>query len=155
MEIKTTIKSGGSLVSHLKALLEIQRGKVAVGIFAAAGDENLTKALVNEFGTNKAGKNKNITIPERSFLRSTYNDEVGNVTKRFQQIYKKVSAGNTNVKQMLGVVGLEQEKAVKQKITDLKTPANAAITIASKGSSNPLIDTGEMRSKIASEVRLK
>ena len=37
----------------------------------------------------------------------------------------------------------------------MKTPENAPSTIAKKGSSNPLIDTGEMRSKVSHEVKNK
>lgn len=128
--------------------------KVAVGLFAKVGDEVLTKGIVNEFGA-RAGKNGNTVIPERSFIRSTYNKNVKKVTRRFTQIAKSISNGSYNVDRKLKLIGLEQEAAVKQTIVDLRSPPNAPSTIKAKGSSNPLIDTGEMRNKISSELRNK
>ena len=52
----------------------------------------------------------------------------------------------------LKLIGLEQEAETKKTLTDLRTPPNAPSTIKAKGSSNPLIDTGELRSKISSTV---
>jgi len=126
--------------------------KVAVGLFAKVGDEVLTKGIVNEFGA-RAGKNGNVVIPERSFIRSTYNKNIKKVARRFTQIAKSISDGNYNVNKKLKLIGLEQEAAIKQTIVDLRSPPNAPSTIKSKGSSNPLIDTGEMRNKISSELR--
>jgi hypothetical protein len=125
--------------------------KVAVGLFAKVGDEVLTKGIVNEFGA-RAGKNGNTVIPERSFIRSTYNKNVKKVTRRFTQIAKSISNGSYNVDRKLKLIGLEQEAETKKTLTDLKTPPNAPSTIKAKGSSNPLIDTGELRSKISSTV---
>lgn len=135
------------------AIKKLDSKKVAVGLFAAVGDEVLTKGIVNEFGTTKAGKNRNITIPERSYLRSTYNKNFRKVGKRFAQIMSSFSRGNYSVLNKLKLIGLEQENKVKETMTSLKNPPNAPSTIRAKGSSNPLIDTGELRSKISSEVR--
>jgi hypothetical protein len=139
--------------NYKDAFKELDSKKVAVGLFADVGDEVLTKGVVNEFGTTQAGKNHNITIPERSFIRSTYNKNYKKVGRRFGQIAKSISNGNYKVKSKLKLIGLEQEAAIKKAMVDLRTPANAESTIRKKGSSNPLIDTGETRSKISSELR--
>ena len=115
----------------------------------------MTKAIVNEFGTTQAGKNNDVTIPERSFIRSTYNRQYKKVGKRFDQIFVSISKGNYNIIPRLKLIGLEQETETKKTITDMRTPENAESTIAKKGSSHPLIDTGEMRSKISHEVKNK
>ena len=44
----------------------------------------------------------------------------------------------------LEVVGIEASSATRTYMRDLRTPPNAPSTIKKKGSSNPLIDTGEM-----------
>lgn len=136
---------------YLNAFKELDSQKVAVGLFAKVGDEVLTKGIVNEFGANTG----NSVIPERSFIRSTYNKNVKKVTSRFNDIARSISRGNYNVIKKLKLIGLEQESAIKQTIVDLRSPSNAASTIKAKGSSNPLIDTGEMRNKISSELRKK
>ena len=138
--------------SYLKAVKDLNGKGIKVGLFAAVGDEVLTKGIVNEFGTTKAGKGKNITIPERSFIRSTYNKNYKKVSRRFGQIFESFSKKNYAVIPKLKLIGLEQENKTKQTITDMKSPPNKKSTIAAKGSSHPLIDTGELRSKITSEV---
>lgn len=140
---------------YKKAIEELNSNQIRVGMFAKVGDKVLTKAIVNEFGTTKAGKNNNIVIPERSFIRSTYNKQYKKVGKRFNQIFVSISKGNFNIIPKLKLIGLEQETETKKTITDMKTPENAPSTIAKKGSSNPLIDTGEMRSKVSHEVKNK
>jgi hypothetical protein len=140
---------------YKKAIIELNSNKIQVGLFAEVGDEVLTKGIVNEFGTNKAGKNKNITIPERSFIRSTYNKQFKKVSKRFGQVFTSISNRQYNVKEKLKLIGIEQEAATKQTITDMKAPENSESTITKKGSSHPLIDTGELRSKISNIVKKK
>jgi len=138
--------------NHKDAFETLNLGKVAVGLFAKVGDGLLTIAIANEFGV-RTGKNGNTVIPERSFIRSTYNKNIKKVARRFTQIAKSISNGNYNVNKKLKLIGLEQEAAIKQTIVDLRSPPNAPSTIKAKGSSNPLIDTGEMRNKISSELR--
>ena len=41
---------------------------------------------------------------------------------------------------------------IREYMTDLRNPANANITVAVKGSSNPLVDTGHLISAIDYEV---
>lgn len=52
----------------------------------------------------------------------------------------------------LEAVGLVAVGAVKQYMTELKTPPNAASTIRKKGSSNPLIADGHMRASVTHAV---
>lgn len=140
---------------YYQAVKDLNSNVVQVGLFASVGDKVLTKGIVNEFGTTRAGKGNNITIPERSFIRSTYNNQYKKVAKRFDQIFISFARRQYNVKGRMKLIGVEQENATKQTITDMKTPPNAPRTIAQKGSSHPLIDTGELRMKISSIVRSK
>lgn len=107
-----------------------------------------TIATINEFGSSDG------RVPARSFLRSTFDerrDELRNVQR---SALAKVMAGQLTAEQGLGLIGLWLSSAVKKKITDLKTPPNAPRTIARKGSSNPLIDTGQMRASITHVVHM-
>ena len=49
-------------------------------------------------------------------------------------------------------VGAFAAGATQQYMTDLKTPPNSPYTIAQKGSSNPLIDTGALRASVTYKV---
>lgn len=54
--------------------------------------------------------------------------------------------------QIMEQVGEFAAGAVQQYMTDLRTPPNSAYTIAQKGSSNPLIDTGALRASVTYKV---
>lgn len=134
------------------AVKKLNGSAVQVGMFAEVGDKVLTKAIVNEFGTTQAGRNKNITIPERSFIRSTYNKQYKKVSKRFGQIFQSFAERKYDVDKRLKLIGMEQVSETQKTITDFKNPPNAKSTVERKGSSHPLIDTGEMRSKVNYKV---
>ena len=53
---------------------------------------------------------------------------------------------------LLERVGLLTAARIQQEITDLRQPPNSPATIAAKGSSNPLIDTGKLRQSVSYEV---
>lgn len=116
-------------------------GKDATGY--AEQEEQLTTAQVafwNEFGTK--------TIPERSFLRSTVAENESKYIKLDERLIGLIIDGKLDTKQASEVLGQQVKKDVQQKIVDLHTPPNSPKTIAAKGSSNPLIDTGQMRQSI-------
>lgn len=53
---------------------------------------------------------------------------------------------------LLEAVGAVAVGEVKQYMTDLKTPPNAASTVRKKGSNNPLIDQGHLRASVTHSV---
>lgn len=105
-----------------------------------------TVGLVQEFGSEVNN------IPARSYLRSTVSDNKKAYTDMLFKGLDSVVQGKTDVTTMLNYVGLQVEGDVKQKITDLDTPANKEATIKAKGSSNPLVDTGLLQSSIIYEL---
>ena len=131
--------------NYKEAFKALHNKSVNIGLFAKVGNDVLTKGIVNEFGTKN--------IPERSFLRKTFNDEYKKVAKQFDKIIISFGKKDLGVDRKLRLIGRSQQGAVQKTITDLKVPPNAASTIKAKGSSNPLIDTGEMRLKINYEIR--
>ena len=127
------------------------------GSEVATGDSlNLAQiAAVNEFGSS------NGHVPERSFLRSTIDDNRDSYAKGLDRAVNAgidtVVAGGIGtpaVIRSLQLLGQEVSGDVQGKIRDLRDPPNAPRTIAAKGSSNPLIDTGRLRASIDSEVRM-
>ena len=102
-------------------------------------------AVRNEFGFPKG------RIPERPYFRKA-NKKVEKPLIRFidRNLTEKDAyvLSETDVKLM----GQLHEGAVKESITALKAPPNKPSTIRQKGSSNPLIDTGQMRRSVISKV---
>lgn len=116
---------------------------VLVGIHEDAGstdDGDLTMAqlgAIQHFGTQ--------TIPARPWL------DVG--VKSGAQDYLEVIENNSDdIDNALEIIGQIAVGKVQQYMTDLQDPPNAPSTIAKKGSSNPLIDTGALRQSVTYSI---
>lgn len=142
------VKDTGELARVLKTLRDADRAAVHVGVLAVNEDVAL-RATVNEFGSPE----KN--IPERSFLRKTFDEKRTPLRDVQKRALSRVIAGKITVEEGLSIIGQWFQREVQRTITDTYSPPNAPSTIAKKGSSHPLIDTGEMRQAIAYEVNLK
>ncbi len=137
-----------ALVKTLRELSGIEGPDVLVGVRAAsAGADQVIIAASNEFGTN--------TSPERSYLRSTVEENRNRYLDELEQaVIDLISGFSTRGRIRLKRLGLRAVEDVQRKIVDLKVPPNAPSTIAAKGSTNPLIDTGRMRQSIDSVVTI-
>ena len=130
---------------------ELRETVIAVGLVGEAaqwspgGGANLVDiASFNEFGTSR--------IPARSFLRSTFDENLPAYEKMLKRLVKTISP-KRSAEQAAALLGIKMVADVQAKIVSLTDPPNAPSTIAKKGSSNPLIDTGRMRQSIAYEGR--
>lgn len=132
--------------------------KVRAGVFGDAASESvgdgftmLDLVAVHEYGS------EDHHIPERSFIRSTMNrpDIVQMQKVMIAKAVASILAGRITTEKALGLIGsymVEQIKAtIRNRATVPNTP-NAASTIAAKGSSLPLVDTGRMINAITWDV---
>lgn len=85
-----------------------------------------------------------IKIPERSFLRTGHDENVDRIITQTERAIGQVLAGKMTVDDMLDLYGQQMATAIKKYIRDLKEPPNHPYTIKQKGSSNPLVDTGQL-----------
>ena len=119
--------------------------KVKVGFpQGATASEILDKAVYNEFGT--------YNIPERPFLRNALRDGTPEIKRAARRIALRIFDGRLTAQQGLDQLGILAKGLIQDSITDLRDPPNAATTIGTKGSSNPLIDSGEMRGAVTWKV---
>lgn len=129
----------------LKSVVEMNTARARVGVLGGKAEEehrggdvtNAELAAIHEFGTED--------IPERSFLRATFygtrNAELRALTAR---LCKLVLEGKMNVKRAIGIIGAWGARAVKAEIVAGIDPPLQEATIERKGSSTPLIDTGQL-----------
>ena len=123
------------------------RHDVSVGVFAdgpaRAGGEasNVTIALVHEFGSPA------MNIPERSYLRSTVDKNRAKYHAEIKRIAAGVLDGKSDV-QALNLLGMRGAADVKATIREGIDPPLKPETIARKGSSLPLVDTGQLINSI-------
>jgi hypothetical protein len=134
------------VAAQLRALADVW-AKIGVIGQARREDEETDQvevAAANEFGTS--------TIPERSFIRSTVDERQADLREVVRAVTREVAAGRRSAREAGGILGQWMQAAIRQQIVDVDTPPNAPETIERKVSSNPLIDTGQMRQSITYEV---
>ncbi len=147
--VKDTDKGYKQLLSKAKALKS--GAMVRAGIHAqdgAAKEGELTVievATVHEFGTS--------TIPQRSFVRAWYGIHYKDVKDLFTQQLVLFLQGKATQKQVLGRVGAFMAGGMKERIANRIPPPLKPATVRRKGSSVPLIDTGQLRNSITFSYR--
>lgn len=106
------------------------------------GTDLVTVAAVNEFGAPKRN------IPERSFIRSTADEQRKEVERMKQRILETLADGKSDIRRELAKLGEWFQAKIQNKIVTLDTPPNAPSTVAKKGSANPLIDQNQLLQSI-------
>lgn len=154
--MKQSVKIKGLNELEQKILKSINESlTLKVGIFGKQDSDIVKIAAVNEFGTETAGVNHNVKIPERSFLRSTFIEKKQNIERGVRANIKKVIAGMITQKELMDKTGLAITRFIQEKILSNIPPENADITKERKGSSHTLIDTGRLLNSIKHEVAEK
>ena len=102
------------------------------------------RAFLHSQGLHLAASTTEIVIPERSFLRTGHDQNVDRVLTQTGRALGQVLAGKMDIDTMLDLYGQQMATAIKTYMRDLKNPPNHPYTIEQKGSSNPLVDTGQL-----------
>jgi len=136
------------------ALRDLSSTDVFVGILASgkANEAHAGGAVTQldvgtwmEFGTDH--------VPERSFLRETIAVKRNEIETRLAAEVRKVLTGKQGVDAAMEHVGQFVVGLCQARIKEGIGPELDQSTIDRKGSSTPLIDTGQLRSSITYEVR--
>ncbi len=104
-------------------------------------------AIFNEFGT--------VDIPERPFMRIAFDGHQGDIADFIEARVADVLDRKLTANQAASQVGIFFASLVQRTITEAAGWAapNAPETIEQKGSSSPLIDTGQMRQSVTWVVK--
>ena len=109
---------------------------------------NVDLAFIHEFGSAK--------VPERSFLRSTFDEKRSSMIKFTKEVQAGVFRGQLTIKSALQLLGEKMILDTKNKIRSGIAPPLAASTIrrrkGKKGNETPLIDTAQLINSITTEV---
>lgn len=145
-----------ALVKRLE--LEQSNAAVTIGIHEDDGSREKTSkddsparlllidvATFHEFGTKN--------IPQRSFIRG--NDHNNNRTYRaiIEELKDKIIFGTMKPAQALGLLGEKIRADIQSGIRKGLKPALEEGTVKSKGSSIPLVDTGQLINGITYQVK--
>lgn len=102
------------------------------------------RAYLHSQGLHLSESTTEIHIPERSFLRAGYDENRDAVLKKASKLLADVSDGKMDANTLHKAVGIELSSKIKEYARDLSNPPNHPFTQERKGSSNPLVDTGDM-----------
>lgn len=115
------------------------------GLFIPKGKHYLAKE-------NSSGKldiyfylKKEISIPKRSFLTSTFINKFESSWFELAKVnISKVGVGEMTAHECMADIGRHMARDVQARIASMHSPHNAPATIARKGKDNPLMDTGAL-----------
>ena len=124
----------------LKDITSLDGTVVSAGVMDS---KNATKAAMNEYGTSK--------IPQRPFMRTAVSRHGKSWGEKSAKAVQSVIKGMP-ISQVTELVGMQMKSDISSTLTNGPWTPNAASTIAKKGSSRPLIDTGELRASITYKV---
>jgi len=122
----------------------LSRASLKVGLQAGDVDDSgvpiATYGFYNEFGTER--------IPERSFIRSTADEQRENWNRLLDAAYQKIIDGKITPRKALAIVGTKAQQDIQKKIVDGPFQENSDATKERKNSNRPLIDTSLMRQSV-------
>ncbi len=131
----------------LEQLEYLKSHTLEVGILGDETDsEILLRANVHEFGA------PSINVPERSFIRSGWDQHENEIQRTAEMLLDAVFAGSITAEAMFEALGGEIVSVMQEFVEKLSFPPLKQATIDRSGRSNPLIDTGQMRGSITWRV---
>lgn len=91
---------------------------------------------------------KSVKIPERAFLRNGHDENIDKVMKYADTLIKQVTSGKMTADKCLDLLGQSLATKIKTYARNLDNPPNSWATKETKGTDNPLVDTGKMINSI-------
>jgi hypothetical protein len=95
---------------------------------------------------------KEVTIPERSFLRTGFDQNIDKIMDKIEDMLNQVLDFDINPDLFLDAIGMEFAGLIQRHMRQIDSPPNSNITKTVKRSSNPLMDTGRLVGAIRHEV---
>jgi hypothetical protein len=150
-KLKHVLKAMRDQGAYVKAGVIGSKGAEVHGSIAGQTITNTDLAAIHEFGAPSVG------IPERSFIRSTFEANKQDYISKLRLVVKNVYHGRGTIEAGLKLIGLKIENDIKATVRSGEgvPPPLAQSTIDRKGSSRPLVDTGQMINSVSSAVVLK
>lgn len=135
----------------VERLTSLRASSIDVGVLgeraAEAYEDGLTVAQVMEWAELGLGQ------PQRSWLRAWADEHAAEIRERIRTEVVRLARTGTQ-RQALERIGAWMVGSIRQRIADHIDPPNADSTVDRKGSSTPLIDSGQARSSIASRANV-
>lgn len=164
--VRITVKGDYNLKELIKETNNLDGKRIKV---SPQGDRNEFLASIHEYGVQIRVTDKMrgylashglhlkksttfINIPERSFMRSGWDQNEKTIVDTIVDMAKALVEGSTTADDLLNQVGGETAELIKDFAKDLENPKNHPFTIKRKGFNDPLIESGKMVGSIDYEI---
>lgn len=118
-----------------------------IGVLGSDASKQHGKATVGEIATFQEFGTK--TIPPRPFISGWFQSGNLELVEAAKALAKKVASGDLTPEEFIELVGAKAVGEIQKYIANRVPPPLSPKTVARKGSSVPLIDTGVLRSSIS------
>lgn len=138
---------------NLKVPTGPRRVKIGFPAGKVSGDI-VMRAIWNHYGTRggASGGGWGGPIPPRPFLLNAMREHRDKYLRVMKTEARAIIRGTKTMEAVMRKLGALGQGDVQNEIETLRSPPNSPVTIRLKGSSNPLIDTGEMKQKVTFKV---
>lgn len=131
------------------------RGKIEHRFSCLIGVQGQDAARTHEGGKETMAEIANqhefgLGVPERSWLRAWMDENEAMIRNDLRRAAMRIIEGKLTPAKAAEILGMKYVAHIQTRIANGILPANSERTIARKGSSTPLIDTGQFRSSITS-----
>lgn len=164
--VKVDVNNIPKILSNID---ELNSKNLEVGLFAPEGSDLFIIGMANEYGAHIPVSNKmraymhyqgvhlkktttEIEIPERSYIRAGFENSKEFIAEYITRALPLAIDGRLEVDRFYSLLGEVCVSKITDYMQQLRTPPNSDLTIARKGSSNPLIDTGRLIQSITYRV---
>lgn len=152
-EFGCTIEQGPrKITTYHRVLFTVSMNKERQVEIHAKLSRFMKKRRANTSRTHDVGP-YSIDIPERPFLRSTFDEKHKEWEQKAAKQLDMVASGRKDAIGMLNTLGNVVEGDIKRKIASGPFTPNAPSTVRQKKSAKPLIDSGRMRSSVRYIIR--
>lgn len=97
------------------------------------------RAYLHHIGVHLKSSTTEIVIPERSFLRSGYDQNRDEILRKADKVLADVLEGSMSEDEFLELIGIQLREAIKEYAIDLKDPPKKEWPTRPEGFDNPLI----------------
>lgn len=151
-EFGMTIRPKRQYLTIPTALAGKRKARDIDGLFKPKGKKILAT-------TNKKGELQvmfylveEVVIPERSFIRSTFDEKEPDWSNYFNMLIGKIVNNDLTAETAYERLGARIASDIQKTIRELHEPGNASATVARKKADNPLINTGRLRQSVTWKV---
>lgn len=147
---KTIVKDKG--YRHIiEELNSISSAEAEVGIFddkKVDGEYIAVRGTTTEFGTK--------TAPAWHWMSKAIDENVNSTYFSMQaKLLNRIFEGQETIDGLVFKIATQIEADMVERIIFLRSPANKLATILAKGSSNPLVENGDMHKSIDQRTKIK